>query len=273
MKIDLHVHTDISDGACNIEEILSMAKANNVTHLAIANHDTLAGLPEAIATGKNQGITIFPAIEISACNPVNNKKIHILGYNINLKGKNVTTLCAPVLQKRHKNSLWQIEQLTKAGYDLELNNIFKHAKGGTIYKQHIMAELIKKGYTDQIYSNLYQQLFKKNGICARDIEYVDASDAVRAIKADGGIAVLAHPGQLDSYDLIDELVQVGLDGIELNHEDHTPDDHKKIWEYQKKHNLILTGGSDFHGRFGTNIQIGDICCPEEYISTFTSARS
>jgi len=272
MKADLHVHTDISDGSNTLEETIKIAKENNVTHIGIVNHDTIRGLKEAIKVGKKEGIKIIPGIEISAFNFKGKKKVHILGFNFDLQGRNIKRICDPILEKRHNNSLWQINQLTMNGYQIDYGNILSSSRSSqVIYKQHIMAELIDKGYTDEIYSDLYKKLFKKDGICARDIEYVDVFEAVRAIKADNGIAILAHPGQINSYDLIDELVKVGLDGIELNHEDHDDEDLARIWEYKDKYNLILTGGSDYHGIYGSQINIGEIVSPNEYIHIFDRA--
>lgn len=266
MLADLHVHTDVSDSSCDLHETLRIARTNGVTHIAITNHDTVKGLPEAMLEGEKQGIKVIPGIEISAQHKESGKKVHILGYHIDLEGKNIKKLCDPILKQRHNNSLWQINQLLTHGFRIDIENIIERAKNsGVTYKQHIMAELIQEGYTDSIYSDLYKKLFKNGGICARDIEYADVFDAVRAIKLDGGIAVLAHPGQQDTFDLIDQLVEAGMDGIEIYHEDHTKEDVEKVLYYQKKHNLILTGGSDFHGSYGTQIQIGDIACPEEYI--------
>ena len=88
-----------------------------------------------------------------------------------------------------------------------------------------MQHLTEAVYTSSEYKQLYKSLFKGEGVAAGDIEYIDAFDAVQAIMADGGIAVVAHPGQLNSYDLIPELVEIGLNGIERNHLDHTSEDH------------------------------------------------
>ncbi|SKC47845.1 inositol monophosphatase family protein [Maledivibacter halophilus] len=269
MKADLHVHTNISDSNYSIEETIQMAKEQGITHLGIVDHDTTLGLKKAIEVGEKYGIKIIPGIEISAYDYKNNRKVHILGYKFDLNAHNIKNLCDPIIKKRHNNSLWQIEKLIENGYKIRLDEVYEKAKYSTcIYKQHIMDVLIEKGYTDKIYSSLYKQLFKGNGICARDIEYIDVFDAVKAIKGDGGIAVLAHPGQLKSYDLIDDLVEIGLDGIELYHEDHTDADHRKILEYQEKYNLILTGGSDYHGDYGSNFKIGDFLTSKEYIKFF-----
>ena len=203
MKGDLHVHTSISDSSFTTEETLKMAKENNVTHIGIVNHDTVRGLKDAIKMGEKLGIRVIPGIEISAYDYKNNRKVHMLGYNL--------------LKRRNENSKWQIRKIIEAGYDLDIKFIREKSEDSNIiYKQHIMQALIEKNYTDKIYSDLYQKLFKNNGICAKDIEYIDVFEALKAIKKDNGVAVLAHPGQLNSYEIIPELVKEGLDGIELN---------------------------------------------------------
>lgn len=269
MKADFHIHTDISDGCSSIEEILNMARESGLTHVAITNHDTVEGLGKAVDLGIREGIKVIPGIEISGFDFQKNKKAHILGFNFDLQGKNIKKLCNPILERRNANSISQISTLIDAGYKISIKNIIGRARNSrVIYKQHIMEELIERGYTDEIYSDLYRKLFKGKGICSRDIIYVDAVDAVRAIKSDGGTAVLAHPGQFDSYDMIDKLCRAGLDGLELNHEANSSEDMEKIKRYSKKYDLILTGGSDFHGKYGSGIKLGSITSPKEAIYSF-----
>ena len=98
--------------------------------------------------------------------------------------------------------------------------------------------------------------FKDGGICDRDIAYVDVRDAVRAIAEDGGMPVLAHPGQQDSYDLVPSLAACGLAGIERHHPDHTPADHARCTQLAERYNLVCTSGSDYHGRFGSIPHVG-----------------
>ena len=164
MKGDLHVHTDISDSSYNIEETLTMAKENEVTHIGITNHDTVRGLKEAIDIGKSMGIKVIPGIEISAYDFINNRKVHILGYNFNLNGENIRKICDPILEKRDKNSRWQIETILENGYELDLDYIKeKSSSSNVIYKQHIMAALIKGNYTDkfiQIYIESYSKIME-----------------------------------------------------------------------------------------------------------------
>lgn len=267
MKGDLHLHTTWSDGSLTTAEVLTAAKERGLTHVAVTDHDTVAGQDEAVRIGDDLGLTVYRGIEISAIDPASGKKVHILGYCFRADATHIRRLCEPLLQARHEKSRSQIEALTAHGYRISYDDIAAKAMtGGVIYKQHIMAHLIEQGYTDDIYSPLYKLLFTTGGICSGDIGYVDVFAAVKAIKDDGGIAVLAHPGHQNTYDLIDSLVKVGLDGIELYHEEHTVDDHIKIMEYANRHYLLLTGGSDIHGAYGSATAPGQYGCPEETLA-------
>lgn len=270
MRGDLHVHTSISDGSLNTEETLKLAKKNGVTHLGIVNHDTVKGLKEAIELGNEMGIKVIPGIEISAFDYKNNRKVHILGYNFNLKAENITRLCNPILKERNATSLWQFKTLLNEGYDIDFKLVKEKSKDSeAIYKQHLMSCLIDAHYTDDIYSELYRRLFKNGGVCARDIEYVSAFDAIDAIKKDGGLAVLAHPGQLNSYGIIPQLLTKGLDGIELIHPSHSEEDIKRITQIADFSGLVLTGGSDFHGDYNeSKTEIGELEAPKEYLQFF-----
>ena len=266
MKADLHVHTNISDSSVSIDDTMKIAKQNGLTHIGIVDHDTIVGLEEARRAAEGNGICLIPGIEISAYSFERDKKVHILGYNFDLQVNHIKAICDPIIKRRHEKSLWQARQIINAGYNITIEQVLQKARSSAcLYKQHIMHALMDAGYTKTLRGALYQKLFKNGGICEGDIEYADVIGAVEAIKADHGVAVLAHPGQLDSYDLIEDLVKAGLDGIELKHESHCAPDEDKIKKYQKKYDLILTGGTDYHGEYGTNISMGSIVCPEEYI--------
>ncbi len=259
MRADLHVHTNISDSSLSTEATLLLAKERGLTHVAITNHDTVMGLKEAIALGKMIGIEVIPGIEISAYDFNRHVKAHILGYNFDLEAPHIKALVDETNRLRDENTKWQVQQLIEAGYDLTMEEVAKKAKASTaFYKQHIFDVLIEKGYTrDEL-----KPLFKKGGLCDRVITYVDGRDAVKAIKADGGIAVIAHPGQSKSYDMIPDLVEVGLDGIEKYHPDHQALDYQRIDELVNRYQLIITTGSDFHFTYGPNRPFGTLVMEE-----------
>lgn len=267
MKIDMHVHSNISDGTDNIEKILNKAKEKGLDGIALTNHDTVKGLDEAIEIGKQKSLKVIKGVEISAYDFRRNKKVHILGYNFN-EGENIENLCKRIRKDRNENSLWQLEMLEKLDYKIDREKVLDKSKESEVlYKQHIVEELINKKYTDRVYGELYRSLFKNGGKLDRDIKYVSALEAVKAIKDDCGIAVLAHPGELDSYRIIGELVSVGLDGIELNHPSHSCWDKERINVFAREYGLILTGGSDYHGLYGES-KLGSELCPNKYVQVF-----
>lgn len=253
MKIDLHVHTNISDSSMGTKETLRLAKSLGLTHVALTNHDTVKGLTEAIEYGKEIGMTVIPGIEISAYDPKRQLKTHLLGYHFDLKAPHIQALVEKTNERRDINTKWQLKQLIEAGYPITYEEVEKKAIHSTaFYKQHIFDVLTEKGYKKE----QLKPLFKKGGLCDRTITYVEAVEAVKAIKADGGIAVMAHPGQSKTYDLIEELVEVGLDGIEKYHPDHQAQDYEMIDQLINQYGLIATTGSDFHSTYGPDRPFG-----------------
>lgn len=257
VKVDLHCHTNISDGSFTFADIVRQAMEQEVTHLAITNHDTTKGLEEMTTEGIKNGIEIIPGIEISAFDFNRKRRVHILGYFIESGHPVIDQLCDPLLDNRHQASYEMVGKLVDAGYEIEWDRVSKLAEGGTgVYKQHIMHALIEKGYAETIYGPLYKQLFTRGdmnqepGIAFVPLTYVDAKSAIGAIREAGGVPVLAHPGQYKSFEAIPELVEAGLEGIEIWHPLHGPEEEARATDYAKKFDLIITGGSDFHGAYG-----------------------
>ncbi|WP_042161365.1 PHP domain-containing protein [Paenibacillus gorillae] len=257
MKIELHCHTKISDGSFTFDEILDLAVEEGVGHLAITNHDTTIGLDEMVIEGSRRGVEIMPGIEISGYDFSRRRRVHILGYGIDTNSPAIESFCGPMLEQRHEGCFQAVNRLIQAGYSLTWEAVQSYAEGGTgVYKQHIMHALIDQGYTDSIYGDLYKKLFARGqngeqpGIAYIPTEYVDACEAVRVILQAGGVPVLAHPGQYRSFELVPELVQAGLQGIEVWHPLHNEEDERQAQELASAYKLIMTGGSDFHGFYG-----------------------
>lgn len=259
LRADLHSHSAISDGSYSSAELLQQAADEGLTHLAITNHDTTKGIDAARTCAENMPVSVhyIGGIEISAWDPERERKVHILGLGLKEDSPAIAQLCGPLLQRRHENSCWQQEQLEKAGYQLDHALLDELVSVSTaLYKQHLMAALTTDPFRSQEYQTLYRGLFKGDGICKRDITYVNACDAVCAITEDGGVAVLAHPGQLKSYEMVSQLVDAGLWGIEEFHPDHATTDWCHCEELAQRYGLVCTGGSDFHGTFGEVERLG-----------------
>jgi predicted metal-dependent phosphoesterase TrpH len=259
--IDLHCHTKISDNSFTILEVITKAKNAGVTHLAITDHDTTQGLVEAAQTGLELGVEIIPGIEISAYDFQRNTRAHILGYYVTPGHAALSQLCEPMIKQRHEASHEMVQLIKEAGYEISWEQVERYAEGGTgVYKQHIMHALLDKGYTQTIYGDLYKKLFSRGeqggekGIAYISLEYVDAFDAIDAIRQAGGVPVIAHPKQFNNFAAIPEWKAAGLQGVEVRHPLHDENAEQLAQQITKNFNLLSTGGSDFHGFYSETDQ-------------------
>lgn len=281
MKIELHCHTNISDCPLSIDQVLDLAVEQSVSHLAITNHDTTKGLKEAVQKGLVYGIKVIPGIEISAFDFDRGRRVHILGYFIEPGHEAIETLCQPLVEKRHRASEEMVYRLLESGYSITWERCLELAQGGTgVYKQHIMHALVEENYTDSIYGSLYKTLFNRGqngempGIAFIPMEYVDAKAAVNAICMAGGVPVLAHPGQYGNFEMVPDLVEAGLQGIEVWHPLHDEKHEGEARRLAIKHGLIMTGGSDFHGEYGEQpVQLGSKCPGIETVAALQARRA
>ena len=247
LSADLHIHSLISDGNVSKEDIFLQAQQQGVRYIALAEHDTFEGMDRNFELGEIHGVKVIPAIEISAFHSKSRKKVHILGYGIK-DTSYVEALCTPLLERRHENSLRQIEVLKEKGYRIVDEHILAYTHR-YLYKQHICDYLYQTKQIDSILGDFYQMMFKNDGPCSFDIEYIEAVEALAAIHQGGGIGIVAHPGEHQNYEAIDDLIGHGLDGLELYHPAHTFYDVEHIREICESHELLATGGSDFHGTY------------------------
>lgn len=247
---DLHCHTKLSDGSLGIEDIIVQAKRTGIDFISITDHDTLASVSRAVVLGERYGVRMIPGVELSAWDKTRNRKVHILCYAPQ-KPDRLEGLCIKCCEIRKQCAKEMVEKVMKL-YPITPESVMKYATGSkSIFKQHILHALIDYGYTTEFYGELNDELFNlETGTCLVEREYPDVNFVLDLIHSSRGIAVLAHPAFYDSFDLMDELAEKGkLDGVEAYH--YTTDDaaKKKILETAEKYNLIVTGGSDFHGLY------------------------
>ena len=247
---DLHCHTRLSDGSMGIEELVAYAKRMGLDFLSITDHDTMAGVKRASVLCSRHGISLIPGVELSVMDKSRNRKAHILCY---LPDKTVLidSLCSKIISNRAKVGQKMAMEVMKY-YPIVIENILKFSQGSLcIYKQHIMCALMEAGYTNEMFGELFTDLFDtKVGRVYEAVEYPDVETALKIVKSSGAIAVLAHPGVYSSFELAEEMAEKKLiSGIELNHPKNTDEDKKHILELCDKYNLITTGGTDFHGMY------------------------
>lgn len=265
--LDLHCHSMFSDGACSVESLINQARARGISGLAITDHDSLTQLSSVRKIAREQGFPVLAGIEATAFDFQTHRKVHILGFGLQSTADEsgpLERLVAQTREARTANTLWQAWRLKRAnamfeGREVDFDELMNVSRASTsVFKQHLMWSITELPYTDERYQAFYRAHFKNGGIAERDISYPAATDVVRAICEQGGIAVLAHPGQMDSWGMVPALVEAGISGIEAHHPDHTEDDVGRAKLLARQYGLFITGGSDYHGIYGNPPTLG--CC-------------
>ncbi len=247
---DLHCHTKLSDGSLGIEDIIVQAKRTGIDFISITDHDTMSSISRAKILGERHGVHTLPGVELSAWDKTRNRKVHILCYAPQ-KPDRLEGVCIKACEIRKTCAKEMVENVMKR-YPITEESVLKHATGSkSIFKQHIMHALIDYGYTTHFYGKLNNELFNlKTGSCIVEREYPDVNFVLDLIHSARGVAVMAHPAYYDSIELLEELAQKGkLDGVEVYHYTADKETRKKILDIAEKYNLIVTGGSDFHGLY------------------------
>lgn len=266
MASDLHCHTKISDGSMGIEELVSIAKKRGLSTISVTDHDTTAAATRAVIIGRRQGMHVIHGVEFSTMDTARGRKAHLLCYLCDTPDR-LEGMCRRISESRKTAALSMVRKVMRY-YPITSELIVRCATGSTnIYKQHIMHALMDAGYTDSIYGELYDKLFSpENGCALVKTEYPDTREIMDLIHSAGGIAVLAHPVAYHNEELMEELAEAGLDGIEVWHPDHTEEDISRLSAFAASKGLLVTGGSDFHGMYTRHVRpLGSTSMPDECV--------
>lgn len=261
--IDMHVHSYWSDGELSPSELIRKAAEINLEGFILTDHDSFEGVKELQRADRQMDIPVYCGVEISCMDKKRRRPVHILGYGLDFKGmEQMESLLRPLRKSMEREMRKSVLALQANGYPVNLQKIYaKAGPGGAIFKQMIMEQLMEAGLCNELYGPLYKVLFKtgRNGtppIARLNPEYADPMEAVRALCRAGGKAVLAHPGQYDSFDILPDLVGAGLTGIEAYHPIHSRSQTGRCLELAEIYGLKVTGGSDFHGKYGEGESLG-----------------
>ncbi len=254
---DLHLHSTFSDGSLDITTVAQLASSLKLGHIAVTDHDTLNAAKFAKNNPIIGNVKLISALELSAFDYKRNRKVHILCYCPNFT-KQLADFCDNMFIRRQE-AYEKTKAVILSEYPKEVIEIAEQlAKDSkTVYKQHIIHALFHLGYTDGIFKQLYKELFDANtGKALIMPDYFDVYEVLNIVKSSGATAVLAHPSVYDSMELCEELAQKKLiGGVEINHPRNKKRDKAILQKIAKKHNLIVTGGTDFHGMYTSKVNI------------------
>ena len=283
--VDLHIHSTCSDGFYSPAELVRMAADAGLVAIALADHDNIDGIAAAQQAGNTRGIEVLSAVELST-QWHDDYDIHLLGYGFDPQDLCLNRELTEFQEFRAGRNRQIIERVNTKLADegrapIDPDKVSKLA-GGTIGRPHIARALREAGYVAHNDEAFQRYLVP----CNVPKRYFPIDDAIRLIHRSGGVAVLAHPPYITRKRrkleaLVAELVGLGLDGIEAYNNGSNMEDTDWLIKLARRHKLIVTGGSDFHGDPGSSIEIGKGCrgmkvpyrCLEEIKSARTKRHS
>ncbi len=256
--VDLHTHTDASDGSYEPEELVRRAAEAGLAAIAVTDHDTLAGLERACRAGLEHGIRVIPGVELSCRIP--DGTLHILGYFVLPGSGRLDEKLTWLRDERLSRGSRIVERLNELGLALDPADVEAKAKGGALGRPHIAQALVDAGHVKDA-QEAFDKYLMKGAPAYVDKAVLPMDEAVGAIKACGGVPVMAHPHQTnregdDLKELISGLVSAGLRGIEAHYSLHTPEQTAEYLGYAEEFGLIITGGTDYHGPRKKDISLG-----------------
>lgn len=241
---DLHVHSTASDGELSPSEVVAKAASLGIATIALTDHDTVDGQQEAQLAGIQYGVQVIAGIELSA--EYKQSEVHVLGYFIQPNQGSLKSKLEQLQQSRHKRALEMVQKLQSLGINLNWNQVKKYLQGSVVGRPHIARALVDIGSVRSVQEAF--ELYLKKGRPAYVPRYkLSPQEAIAMIHHSKGAAVMAHPGQLPDLSYLDELLQLDWQGIEVFHPDHNHETILNLQQIAKKHNLVATGGSDYHG--------------------------
>jgi predicted metal-dependent phosphoesterase TrpH len=258
-RIDLHTHSSYSDGSLSPRQLVQLAKKRGLRAIALTDHDTVAGVEEALEAGKELGVEAVPGVEISAQYPPGT--MHILGYYIRASHRELQGALKKLQQARAARNPKIIERLQGLGLKITTTEVLD-LSGGQVGRPHIARALVNRGYVSSI-DEAFSRYLKKGAIAYVEKFRFPPEEAIAIIRRAGGIAVLAHPFTLgmakpdELSQLVRGLGEMGLEGIEVFYPGHTEEMAVIYEDVAKRLGLVCTGGSDFHGNFRDHSYLGN----------------
>ena len=250
MIIDLHTHSTYSDGTDKPSELINKALAAGITIIGLTDHDSISGWQEA-TNSLRPGISLVPGAEIS-CQTTDGISVHILGLLFDSSNSELMNTLEKTRENRHGRMEKIIARINEAGIDITMNDVLAQlSDGATLGRPHLADALVKKGVVASR-DEAFAQMLHNNSKYYVSHYSPTPEAAIALIKAAGGVSVIAHPmashrGRTISLETFGSLIEAGLDGIEVDHRDHSPDEKMQLITLAKESNLVMTGASDYHG--------------------------
>jgi len=259
-QADLHIHSTASDGRLTPAEVIKEAAERGLKFIALTDHDTVEGIAPAKAAAKSfPNLKLIPGVEISTDIP--DGEVHVLGYFIDYTSRELGTKLDQFRNSRLNRAKGMVAKLDKLGIHLDWQRVEQIAGSSVMGRPHIAQAMLEKGYIDT-FKQAFTDYIGRDGPAYVEREKVTPAEAVALITEARGLAVLAHPFTTgDPEAMTAELKSAGLTGLETYYDGYSDEEIEQLAAIAQKHNLITTGGSDFHGIDSSETVIGGIDLP------------
>ena len=273
MRIDLHCHSTASDGEYAPAEVVRRAHAAGLGVLALTDHDTLAGLPEALAEGELVGLRIVAGCEFSVKAPWG--ELHLLAYFLPAQDGQLEAFLGETRAARKRRGDEMVTRLRKLGIEIEAEDVTAQAAGGAVGRPHVARALVARGASTDV-SDAFDRYLGRGRPAFVEKPLPTLPRVTQLVHEVGGVTVAAHLGERGSEGQIREFRSQGLDGIEIRHPSHSAADEARLQRLAERLNLGMSGGSDWHGdtEFGHHgVSLGELDVPFAWLEGLEQRRS
>lgn len=263
-RVDLHAHSTASDGALDPGALVALAAERGLAALALTDHDTTAGVAAARVAGASLGVEIVPAVEINTDDQLGGHT-DILGYFVDVEDLAFQRLLSDIREARYHRAVAMVGKLQGAGAEISLDDVLKHAGDGAIGRPHVARALVEAGFVDNV-GAAFKHYIGRDGPAYADRYKLTPAEACAAVRAAGGVPVMAHPvpphnpysdpKKLRTY--LGPLEEAGLGGLECRYPGYTAKVVRWLEALAAHFGLIPTGGSDFHGPWRAENALGAV---------------
>lgn len=245
MFVDLHLHTTYSDGSYTPQELVKKAKKLGYTAIAVTDHDTIAGIEKSLDIGHKHDLEIIPGVEFNTL--LTETEVHILGYFIDYQNKELKNLLEKIKRERRERIKKMIDLLKELyNFNITLDEIKEISADNILGRGHIARLLTKKGYVKN-WEEVFDKYIGKGQPAYVKRKKITPFKAIDVIKKANGIPVIAHPGLINDDNIVQQIINYGIAGLEVYYLEHTKEQIEYYHKLAKENSLLITGGSDCHG--------------------------
>lgn len=268
---DLQLHSSASDGSDPPSEVVRRAASMGFAAIALTDHDTMAGVPEAAAEAARQGVELIPACELSTLDD-DERQIDLLAYGVSPDDAAFSEALSIIRSGRMGRAWLMVQRLNEFGHPVSWERVQEIAGSENVGRPHVARAMVEAGVVPSIKAAFTPEFILDGGRCYVQRVKISPAEAIERIHAAGGVAVAAHPARTGLSDEdVTSLVDAGLDGLEVFYARHSPAESARFAELASAHRLLVTGGSDDHGAINEGRLMGRVRLPYHHVERLKEA--